>query len=139
MSVPSVLDAGFVIGLLDANDAHHRSAVSSLRRLLKSRARLLISAATYAEALVGPMRRGPMFVRRMESQIGEVPDLEIVAVDLDVARRAAYRRANDVALKLPDAIVLATADLAGAEMVLTTDKRLARHDRVITVAEFSRR
>lgn len=127
-----------MIGLLDSEDAHHLSAASALRRLLKARSRMLMSAATYAETLVGPMRRGPMFVRRMESQLGEIPGLEVVPVDLDVARRAAYRRANDTVTKLPDAIVLATADLAGAGFVLTTDRRLARHDGVVTVADFAR-
>lgn len=136
MSGRVVLDAGVLIALFDADDAHNPAAAESVKKVLKSRGSFLLSAATYAEFLVGPMRKGPMFVRRAESHFRLIRDIEIVDVDVDHARRAALRRAEDRRLKLPDALVIATADLAGAERVLTTDRRLARLDGVSTLEEF---
>jgi predicted nucleic acid-binding protein len=49
----------------------------------------------------------------------------IVPVDRDIARRAALLRGSHRALRLPDAISLATALVAGAE-ILTFDRRLSK-------------
>jgi predicted nucleic acid-binding protein len=51
--------------------------------------------------------------------------VEIVAADREIARRAAELRAATEALRLPDALVLATAQLRGARL-LTFDERLAQ-------------
>jgi len=53
------LDAGVVIGLLDANDAHHAAARSALDNAVRNRDRLAMSASAYAEVLVTPDRRWP--------------------------------------------------------------------------------
>jgi predicted nucleic acid-binding protein len=50
--------------------------------------------------------------------------IEVVPLDRTIARRAAELRAEHAGLRLPDAMVLATADLREAGL-LTFDDRLA--------------
>ncbi len=53
----TVLDAGVIIGVLDAADAHHNAARSALRRVLDAGDALAVPASAYAECMVGPARR----------------------------------------------------------------------------------
>lgn len=137
-SATYVLDAGVLIGFLETADSHNAAATSALRRLIKRGARLVVSSATYSEVLVEPMRRGPAWVQRAEAGLRHLPGFELVDVDVDIARRAAYRRAETAGLRLPDALVVSTADLQKAEAVLTTDQRLARIEGVQLIEEFAR-
>lgn len=116
------LDASVVIGLLEAGDAHHARAVRELRRSGERQDRLLLAASAYAEALVGPTKQGceaivDGFIRDSRT--------EVVAIDREIARCAARLRAKHRSLRLGDALVLACAELSGAEL-LTFDERLRR-------------
>lgn len=117
------LDADVLIAFLDASDAQHHSAVDVLRPRLAAGEQLLIAASVYAEILVRPIQRGSDHtVDAFINAIGA----KIVPVDRDIARRAAQLRGSHRALRrLPDAISLATALVAGAEFV-TLDRRLGR-------------
>ena len=125
-----VLDSSVVIALLDAGDAHHTAAVAGIGRA--RRETLVLPASAYAEILVGPSRRGPesiAVVRRFVSDLG----IRIEPLTADVAERAARLRARHGGLRLPDALVLATADALDAT-VLTCDRawpRLSRRARVV--------
>lgn len=117
----TVLDAGVVIGYLDPDDAHHaqcREAVFTRRRAGE---RLCMSAATYSETLVRPFRLGDESVSRVERLL-RAAAVQLIPVDRSVAMAAARLRSS-TRLRLPDAIVLATAEELGADEVLTTDAR----------------
>jgi predicted nucleic acid-binding protein len=114
------LDASFAIGFLDPADAHHERAVSSLREL--DRAELAMPASVYSEILVRPLAGGHAGV------IEEFVDalrIEVVPLDRSIARLAAELRVEHRGLRLPDALVLATARLHDARL-LTFDDRLSR-------------
>ena len=49
--------------------------------------------------------------------------IAVVPVGEEIAVNAADLRARHKSLKLPDALVIATADSQGAESLLTTDRR----------------
>jgi predicted nucleic acid-binding protein len=116
------LDADVLIAFLDASDAQHRTAVDVLRPRLAGGERLLIAASVYAEILVRPLQRGSdHIVDAFISAIGA----QIVPIDRDIARRAAQLRGSHSALRLPDALSLATALVVGAEF-LTLDRRLGK-------------
>jgi len=125
-----VLDASVVIALLDAGDAHHTRAAAAIGRA--ERAALVLPASAYAEILVDPWRHGldaVAVVRRFVADLG----VRIEPLSADVAERAASLRARHGALRLPDALVLATADALDAP-VLTCDRawaRLSRRARVV--------
>ena len=116
------LDAGVVIGLLDATDAHHESAIRTLADVVRSGDRLAMAASAFAECLVGPARRGQRAVETVDELFLRLP-IEVVHVDGDVARLAAALRARHTSLRLPDALVIAAAANSSADRLITTDRR----------------
>ncbi len=114
-----VLDASVLIAHLDARDVHHTRA----RALLAGSGRLPLAAnaLTVAEALVGPIRtgRGPQVHQAIAA-------LGVTALELPAA--AAYPLAElraATGLKMPDAVVLLTAEHHQA-VLMTFDDKLHR-------------
>ena len=126
-----VLDASVVIAFLDSGDAHHERALAAVAA---NRAEeLILPASVYAEVLVGPYRRGPAPVVKVEQLVADLA-LRIEPLTATMAKRAAALRAQHPALTLPDAFVLATGDVLEAAGVLTADRsrpRVSRRARTI--------
>ncbi len=118
----TVVDAGVIIGLLDERDPHHLAASRALHELVAGTDRLVLPASALAEVLVAPSRRGAGAVGVVLALIERVP-LRVVALDQPIAVAAAALRAKQKALKLPDALVIATASVLAADRLLTTDRR----------------
>ncbi|WP_309672670.1 PIN domain-containing protein [Gemmatimonas sp.] len=116
------LDAGVVIGLLDANDAHHSSAHRAIADVLRDGHGLAMAASAFAECLVGPYRRGKASVLVVHNLIERLP-ITVVSLDAETASTAARVRAQHVGLRLPDALVIATAVHHAAERLITTDRK----------------
>lgn len=117
----TILDAGVIIGLLDAEDAHHAAARKALAAALERGDELAIPASAFAECLVAPARRGREAMRVIDDLLADLP-AEVEPITRQVASRAAQLRARHGSrLRLPDALVLATALHLRAERVLTTD------------------
>ena len=117
----TVLDAGIVIAVLDSSDAHHAASVEALRASRELGDALVVPASAYAEALVGPSRRGADAVATVDALLDALP-ATVEPATREAAREAAALRARyGRALRLPDALVLATATVVGADQVLTTD------------------
>ena len=116
------LDAGVVIGLLDADDAHHESATAALAHVIRTGDRLAMAASAFAECLVGPKSRGPKAVAVVDALVERLP-IEIVDLDRGIAHTAASLRARHSGLRLPDALVIATAIEHSADELLTTDRK----------------
>ena len=117
----TVLDAGVVIGFLDGDDAHHAVAHRALVRAVDGHDRLVLPASAYAETLVGPSRLGPTAVAVVQRFVAHLP-VELAPLDATIAEAAATLRATHRSLKLPDALVIATADVLDADLLLTTDR-----------------
>ena len=116
-----VLDAGIVIAALDGSDVHHAAAVEALRDARGTGATLVVPASAYAESLVGPSRRGSDAIATVDAFLDALP-AAVEPASREIAREAAGLRAtHGGALRLPDALVLATARVMGADLVLTTD------------------
>jgi predicted nucleic acid-binding protein len=116
-----VLDAGVVIAALNSDDVHHAAAVEALRDALKRSDRLILPVSAYAESLVGPSRRGPDAVATLDAFLDALP-ATVEPATREIGRRAAsLRAANGRGLRLPDALVLATATAVSAALVLTTE------------------
>ena len=112
-----VLDAGVVIGHLDASDAHHRAATALL--LAAGGDDLVVHPLTLAESLVSAARAG-----RLPEVVADLGRLRIrqSSVDVDQPLRLATLRA-ETRLKLPDCVVLDTARQSGA-VLATFDETL---------------
>ncbi len=116
------LDASAAIALFSEADAHHARAVAEFGAAVKRGDPMLMSASAYSEIMVHALRqqRGDLvdrFVDRLQ--------IEVVPADRSVARHAAELRAKHAALRLPDALVVATAQLRDARL-LTFDERLTQ-------------
>jgi predicted nucleic acid-binding protein len=116
------LDAGVMIAFLDGDDSHHNAATAALANALDSAERMSIAASALAECLVGPSRRGPKAVELVRTVVDRLP-VSVVPLDEEIATRAAMLRARHRSLKLPDALIIATAESSGADRLLTTDRK----------------
>jgi predicted nucleic acid-binding protein len=117
-----ILDASVLIGLLDTADRHHRRAVDDVEAADREGRRLLLPASAYSETLVAFAR-----ARRLEQARGAIAGMGIAVVSLTdtIAERAAELRARHERLRLPDAIVLATAGELDVRL-LSYDRRLSQ-------------
>lgn len=116
------LDADVIIAFLDAGDDQHGRAVDLLRPRLAAGEEILIGASVYAEVMVRPLACGTG--GRVDEFIDAI-GATVLAIDRELARRAAGLRVRHGSLRLPDALSLATALMAGADLV-TLDRRLRR-------------
>lgn len=115
----TVLDASVLIALLDPADPHHQAARAALEVHVDDDLR--IPAHTLAEALVHPVRAGKeREARRLIASL----EIAVDPVDEAVAVAAARLRArHGSALRMPDALVLAYADVRKARRIVTADER----------------
>lgn len=112
-----VIDASVLIAVLDPGDAHHLGARASLANHADDDLRL--PAHTLAEALVHPAQAGKDDEAR---RLIESLELTVDPIDEEVAIAAAKLRArHGKALRLPDALVIAYADVRRAQSILTAD------------------
>ena len=116
-----MLDAGVVIGFLDGNDVHHEAAHSALGAALDRHDRMVLPASAFAEVLVGPSRKSVEAVATVRGLVARVP-IEIEPLGTEIALAAATLRGHHRSLKLPDALVIATASYLNADHLVTTDR-----------------
>jgi predicted nucleic acid-binding protein len=116
------LDAGVLIGFLDDADAHHDRARAAIADAVEQGDRLEVAASAFAETLVAPASRGEAAVAVVHGLRLRLP-VHVVPLDVEIAAAAARLRARHRALRLPDALVVATASVAGADRLVTTDRR----------------
>jgi predicted nucleic acid-binding protein len=119
---PLILDASVLNGLLDTADAHHNRAIDDVEAADREGRQLLLPASAYSETLVAFAR-----ARRLEEARRAITAMGITIVSLTdtIAERAAELRAHHTRLRLPDAIVLATAQEMGGSL-LSYDRRLSQ-------------
>lgn len=87
---------------------------------------IVISAITVAEVLAGPIARGQeAVVARYREALTAGAHWHVIPVDSAIAEDAARLRAR-YKLRLPDALQVATALRAGADTLVTHDRRLKR-------------
>ncbi|MBC8363952.1 MAG: PIN domain-containing protein [Actinobacteria bacterium] len=119
----TVLDASVVIGWLDEDDGHHGVATDALDQAWDRGERFALPVTALAECLVGPSRKGPSAVERVRSLIAAAP-VTSIPISEDIAVESAALRAQfGNRLRLPDALVVATAIVLDADRLLTTDRR----------------
>lgn len=117
----TVLDAGVVIAILDASDVHHAAAAEAVTSARQRGDTLVLPASAYAECLVSPYRRGIEAVAVVDSFVDALP-ARVEPASRTIASAAAELRARHAgALRLPNALVIATALVVGADRVTTTD------------------
>jgi predicted nucleic acid-binding protein len=117
----TVLDAGIVIAILSTRDAHHEAARRALGAVRRAGDELVLPASAYAETLVEPFEQDADSFREVDDFLLALP-ARVAPIDPQVARAAAKLRAHYRSLKLPDAMVVATAETLKAHLLMTTDR-----------------
>jgi predicted nucleic acid-binding protein len=114
-----LLDSTVIVGFLDADDALHDVSVAKLRKLAGDHS-LAASVVSYAEVMTGAaLGHHP---EERVSSFFEALIRDLLPVDRDVAARASQIRSKRRSLPMPDALILATADLhAEIDTVLCAD------------------
>jgi predicted nucleic acid-binding protein len=126
----ALLDTSIVVAALNRHDALHQAASHAVRTE-RDRHGLAISALTYAEVLVGPLRAGPAAVEIVERFAAQT---RVLDVSPGIARLAAELRATR-GLGLPDAVIVATGLRHQADVILTGDARWKGIETVRVVGE----
>ena len=114
-----------MVGFLDKADPFHISARTSLLDAMEG-GRLLLPGVAYAESLIVVLRAGgasdgyDVILSKMSIEVG--------ACSKDVLARAAHlrtdalRKGRGKQWHLPDALIVAEAIDAGADLIVTTDR-----------------
>ena len=127
-----VLDTSVLIAFLDPGDAHHARARQSLQAPDVLDEEWVVPTTVCAELLVGAHIAGDDAVAMVDSFIDEGID-RIEPMTLPIARLAAQIRANYTRLGLADAFVLATGEVLGADVILTSDRSWQRASQRVRV------
>ena len=86
--------------------------------------KLVASLLTFGELIVGPLKtQNKQLLASYEALFDEITILDVMPVDRSVLRDAARLRARYHALKLPDAIHIATAFRAGCSHLVSDETR----------------
>ena len=114
-----LLDSTVIVGFLDADDALHEVTVAKLKQIVGSHP-LVASVISYAEVMTGvSLGHHP---REQVDGFFDALVKDLLPVDRQVAARAATLRGKRKSLPMPDALILATADLQPEiETVLCAD------------------
>lgn len=117
------LDSDVIVGFLDEGDALHAAADMAIRDLA-AKERIVASVITYAEVLTGA-RIGHHAVKDVAGFFANLIS-RIAPVDVEIADRASELRAKTRALRMPDALIVATAELdPEVNLLLTGDGDIA--------------
>jgi len=117
-----LIDSVAIVAYLDATNVFHAAADEAITTAAADD-RLITSAVNYAELLTGAKlgHHDEKIVRGFFSELVS----EIAPVGPEVAERAAELRGAMKGLRLPDALVVATADL-WADVLIGADDRWAK-------------
>jgi predicted nucleic acid-binding protein len=114
------LDTNAIIYLTEGNPNFKASIESLFVELEKSGARLITSELTYTEVLVSPFKTDDVALASAYERL-----LDTLVEPIPLGRQemfmAARLRANTPKLRTPDALHLATAILANADLFVTGD------------------
>ena len=120
------LDANVFIAALEHGGAHSDHAWWILSAIEDGELEGVTSEITLAEILVKPMeRRDESVVTAYQSMISSVPGFQVSGVNRSILIDAARLRATQRALKLPDAVHVATAVAYGCSHFISDDERLS--------------
>jgi predicted nucleic acid-binding protein len=114
-----LLDSTVIVGFLDADDALHEVTAARLKEIIASNP-LAASVVSYAEVMTG-VSLGHHSREKVDGFFDALIK-DLLPIDRPVAARAATLRGEHMSLRMPDALILATADLHDEiETVLCAD------------------
>ena len=118
-----LLDTNVLIYHLEGLAPYVELTRSLLERLAETELEGAVSALSVAELLAGPYRTGDEAkVKIARNFVQTLPNTSIASVDAEAADQAARLRSHG--LRMPDALILATAIVRRVDAVVTNDPHL---------------
>jgi predicted nucleic acid-binding protein len=117
-----LIDSSTLIAFHEGLERAHPLAVHVLDRISAAQdpLRACYSVITASELLVRPLRAGYKEFTFMHTFLTRFPNLTLLPMDLAVATQAATLRSIGNT-RLPDAIIIASGQLAGCEAIISND------------------
>ena len=129
----TVLDTSVLIAVVDSSDAHHASARSMISEGRDAGDTFIVPVAAYAEFMVRPSESDASTIAFQDGLVDAIP-ARVEPATRDVGREAAAIRARHRGrIKLPDALIIATAVILGADRIVTADAGWPAQDVPVTV------
>lgn len=120
------LDSCIWIYHLEGNADYCEYTTEIMGAISQGRCRAVISELSLMEVIVGPLKLARQDVAdEYETLLSHFPNLEIVQITRAVLLKAAELRVKH-RLRTPDAIILATATVSGASLVIGNDENWLR-------------
>ena len=118
-----MVDTSVVLAYLTGTEASSPAATQLFDAFLATgRNAIALSMVTVEEILVRPFRRGTAAVATAEGFLRHFAGIRLVEVSYPIAREAARIRAAS-GLRTPDALIVASALVAEADLLVTNDRR----------------
>jgi predicted nucleic acid-binding protein len=118
------LDTNLFIYVFEQHPEFGEKAKAVLKQIEDGFVKAIASSVSLAEILVKPIREGNLTLEKQYKLLfSHFPNLTILPIDNMVAERAAYLRGK-YNIKTPDALIVATALVANADLFITNDQRL---------------
>ena len=120
----AALDSNVFIAFLSRDDAFYRSALDIIKQIDSGKTKAVCSSIVYGEIVYTARRKDTL--SEVEHFFQQLSNCTAVPADKKVCIEAAKLRFKYTSLRLPDAIHLASALHANADVFVTADKRLAK-------------
>lgn len=128
-----VLDASVLIAIVNSSDVHHVAAREAIDAGRDAGDRFVVPVVAYAEYMVGPSGDNSEALTFREGLIDAIP-ARVEPASREIGRRAAEIRARDGRrVRMPDALIIATAVVLGADRIVTADAGWPRQTVAVTV------
>jgi predicted nucleic acid-binding protein len=118
------LDTNLFIYVFEQHPEYGEKAKAILEHIENGFVSAVASSVSLTEILIKPIRDGNLTLEKQYKLLfSHFPNLTILPIDNVVAERAAYLRGR-YNIKTPDALILATALVANADLFITNDQQL---------------
>lgn len=131
----TVLDTSILIALVDADDPHHIAARAAVRTRRDVGDEFVVPVVAYAEFMVRSYQDDVSMIAFRDGLVDAIPARVEPAIRETGRHAAAIRARHGQRMKLPDALIVATAITIGADRILTADTRWPAQDVPVIVLE----
>lgn len=134
------LDTAPLIYFWEKHERYYPAMASLFDEIYAKNVQCCVSLITYIEVVTFPLKqKQETIAAKYRNYLTNSRNFQLVPMDIAIADRTARLR-SEFGLKTPDAIQLATADICGADYVLTNDKawrKVGRPERIVLVEELA--
>ncbi len=131
----TVLDTSVLIALVDADDVHHAAARTAIRSTRPDATEFVVPVAAYAEFMVRTYQDDSSMIGFRDGLMDAIPARVEPAIRETGRQAAAIQARHGKRMKLPDALIVATAIVVGADRILTADRDWPAQDVPVTILE----